>query len=165
MPAAGKQERSADPRKRNGMPRPLLLGEVASSEAMMTERFNSLTAPAVPSARWGCRRSAARLPFEHEPRRHAGIGIVVLVAVVHHLGDAGLDDGLGALVAGRGSRRPGHLQVVVGAVQDGVELRMADIHIYISCPAGRPRAPTAWHRHRIQWAFRCSPGRGSCSPG
>ena len=68
--------------------------------------------------------------FEHEPRRHAGIGIVVLVAVVHHLGDAGLDDGLGALVAGEeGHVDPGTLQVVVGAVQDGVELRMADVHV------------------------------------
>ena len=38
--------------------------------------------------------------FEHEPRRHAGIAVVVLVAVVHHLGNARLDDGLGALVAG-----------------------------------------------------------------
>ena len=68
--------------------------------------------------------------FEHEPRRHAGIGVVVLIAVVHHLRNAGLDDGFGALVAGEeGDVHPGPLEVVVGAVEDGVELRMADIHI------------------------------------
>ena len=32
--------------------------------------------------------------LEHEPGGHAGIGVVVLVAVVDDLGDAGLDDGL-----------------------------------------------------------------------
>ena len=56
---------------------------------------------------------------------------MVLVAVIDHLGDAGLDDGLGALVAGeKGHIHPGTLQVVVGAVQDGVQFRMADVHVF-----------------------------------
>ena len=68
--------------------------------------------------------------LEHEPRRNAGIAVVILVAVVHHLGNAGLDDGLGALVAGeQGHINPGTLQVVVGAVEDGVQLGVADVHI------------------------------------
>ena len=46
------------------------------------------------------RQTDARF-FEHEPRCHAGIRIVVLIAVVHHFRDARLDDGLGALVAGK----------------------------------------------------------------
>ena len=71
----------------------------------------------------------ARL-LEHEPCRDAGIAVVVLVAVIHHLGNAGLDDGLGALVAGEeGHIHPRALEVVVGAVEDGVELRVADVHI------------------------------------
>ena len=61
--------------------------------------------------------------LEHEPGGHAGIGVVVLVAVVDDLGDAGLDDGLGTLVAGEeGDIHPRALEVVVGAVEDGVQL-------------------------------------------
>ena len=76
---------------------------------------------------WG--QFHARL-LEHEPRRDAGIAVVVLVAVIHHLGNAGLDDGLGALVAGKQSHiHPGALQVVVGAVENGVQLGVADVHI------------------------------------
>ena len=72
----------------------------------------------------------ARL-LEHEPCRDAGIAVVVLVAVVHHLGNAGLDDGLGTLVAGEeGHIDPCALQVVVSAVQDGIQLGMADVHIF-----------------------------------
>ena len=69
--------------------------------------------------------------MEHEPGGHAGIGVVVLVAVVDDLGDAGLDDGLGTLVAGEeGDIHPRALEVVVGAVEDGVQLGVADVHIF-----------------------------------
>ena len=69
--------------------------------------------------------------FEHEPRSYAGIGVVVLVAVVDDLGDAGLDDGFGTLVAGEeGDVHPRALEVVVGAVEDGVQLGVADVHIF-----------------------------------
>ena len=69
--------------------------------------------------------------LEHEPGGHAGIGVVVLVAVVDDLGDAGLDDGLGTLVAGEeGDVHPRALEVVVGAVEDGVQLGVADVHIF-----------------------------------
>mgnify|MGYP006981242578 CR=1 FL=1 len=38
--------------------------------------------------------------MEHEPGGHAGIGVVVLVAVVDDLAMPDSDDGLGTLVAG-----------------------------------------------------------------
>lgn len=55
---------------------------------------------------------------------------MVLVTVIHDLPDAALDDGLGTLVAGEQRHiYPRALEVVVGAVEDGVQLRMADVHI------------------------------------
>lgn len=81
--------------------------------------------------------------LEHEPGGHAGIGVVVLVAVVDDLGDAGLDDGLGTLVAGEeGDIHPRALEVVVGAVEDGVELRVMS-EIIMSIPRCRVSAPIA----------------------
>ena len=56
---------------------------------------------------------------------------MILVAVIHQLFDTRLNDGLGALVAGeQGDVNPGALEVVVGAVEDGVELGMADVHVF-----------------------------------
>ena len=69
----------------------------------------------------------ARL-LEHEPCRDAGIAVVVLVAVVHHLGDAGLDDGLGALVAGeQGGVQSRPLEPAARIVENGVEFRVTDV--------------------------------------
>ena len=76
------------------------------------------------------RQADARL-FQHEACRHAGIAVVVLVVVVNDLPDARLDDGLGALVAGeQGDVDPRPLEVIVGAVEDGVQLGVADVHIF-----------------------------------
>ena len=69
--------------------------------------------------------------LEHEPGGNAGIAVVVFVVVIDDFLDARLDDGLGALVAGEeGYINPGALQVVVGAVQDGVQLGM-QTYIYL----------------------------------
>ena len=58
----GKQERSADPRKRDGMPRPLLLGEVASSKAKMTESFRNAAGFCAAPLKYQAPAPLSRLP-------------------------------------------------------------------------------------------------------
>ena len=58
------------------------------------------------------------------------MGIMVFVRKVDQFLDTALDDGLGAFVAGEQRHiHPRPFQVVVGAVQDGVQLGVADVHI------------------------------------
>ena len=69
--------------------------------------------------------------FEQPAAGDAQRLVVVLVRVIDDLFDAALDDGLGALVAGEQRHiHPRALEVAVGRVEDGVQLRMADIHVF-----------------------------------
>src|SRR5699024_9106584 len=68
---------------------------------------------------------------QHEAGGHAGVAVVVFVVVIDDLPDARLDDGFGTLVAGEeGDVDPRPLEVVVGAVEDGVQLGVAYVHIF-----------------------------------
>ena len=60
--------------------------------------------------------------IEHAAAGDAGMGIMVFVRKVDQFLDTALDDGLGAFVAGEQRHvHPRPFQVVVGAVQDGVQ--------------------------------------------
>ena len=109
----------------------------------LPQRRRSQIQLCVPSAGLIGRQTDTGL-FEHEPCRNAGIGVVVFVAVIDDLRDAGLDDGLGTFVA----REESHIdacafQVVVRAVEDGVQLGVADVHVF---GLQRFALPFPWHR-------------------
>src|SRR5699024_8370364 len=68
--------------------------------------------------------------LEHAAAGDAGVAVVVLIRKIDQLLDAALDDRLGALIAGEQRHiHPRAGQVVVRAVEDRVQFRVADIHI------------------------------------
>ena len=68
---------------------------------------------------------------EQPPRSNAGVGIMVFIRKIDDFPDAALNDGLGALVAGEQRHiHPRTAQIAVSTVQNGVQLRMADVHVF-----------------------------------
>lgn len=66
--------------------------------------------------------------FEHTLRGNVGFGAVVFVTIIDDFGDAGLDQSLGAFVAGeKGRINTGTFHVRSGIIQNGVQLGMAYI--------------------------------------
>src|SRR5699024_1820940 len=67
--------------------------------------------------------------LEHAAAGDAGVAVVVFIRKIDQLLDAALDDRLGAFVAGEQRHiHPRAGQVVVRAVEDRVQFRVADIH-------------------------------------
>lgn len=68
--------------------------------------------------------------FEHALRCDVGFCAVVFVTVIDDFGDAGLNQGFGAFVAGeKGCINAGTLHIRSGIIQNGVQLGMAYIVI------------------------------------